>query len=249
MLQASENILSALAARVWRANSDAGESNVRTVPTRFAALDLLLPNGGWPQRTLIELLAPCGVGEMRLLMPMLALLMRARQPVVWVDPPHIPYPRALIAHGAMLEQLIVIRARDREQRLWAIEQTLKSGAVAAVVAWLPEDPARLVSFQALRRLQLAAQGMKRDPGLVFFLRSPAARAASSPAPLRIELAACERGVAIDIFKRRGMPAHAPMQLALPGPMPRYFEALLDDSHGAEAAEVVMTNAVDCRLSA
>ena len=113
MLQSSKSFLSALGARVWRANSDAGDSNVRTVPTRFGALDRLLPDGGWPQRTLIELLAPCGVGEMRLLMPVLAPLMRARQPVVWVEPPHIPYPRALIAHGAMLEQLLVVRARDR----------------------------------------------------------------------------------------------------------------------------------------
>ena len=177
MLQSSKNFLSALGARVWRANSDAGESNVRTVPTRFGALDRLLPDRGWPQRTLIELLAPCGVGEMRLLMPVLAPLMRARQPVVWVEPPHIPYPRALIAHGVMLEQLLVVRARDRAQRLWAIEQALKSGAVAAVVAWLPEDNTHLTSFQTLRRLQLAAQNMKRDPGLVFLLRSPAARAA------------------------------------------------------------------------
>ena len=71
MLHSSKSFLSVLGARVWRANSDAGESNVRTVPTRFAALDRLLPDGG-PQRTLIELLAPCGVGEMRLLVPVLA---------------------------------------------------------------------------------------------------------------------------------------------------------------------------------
>ena len=186
MLHSSKSFLSVLGARVWRANSDAGESNVRTVPTRFAALDRLLPDGGWPQRTLIELLAPCGVGEM--LVPVLAPLMRVRQTVLWVEPPHIPYPRALIAQGAMLEQLLVVRARDRAERLWSIEQALKSGAAAAVVAWLPEDSAHLTSFQTLRRLQLAAQSMKRDPGLVFLLRSPAARTAASPAPLRIELA-------------------------------------------------------------
>jgi hypothetical protein len=64
---------------------------------------------------LIELLAPCGVGEVRLLMPVLAPLMRACQTVLWVEPPHIPYPQALIAHGALLEQLLVVRARDREE--------------------------------------------------------------------------------------------------------------------------------------
>ena len=38
--------------------------------------------------------------------------MRVRQTVLWVEPPHIPYPRALIAQGAMLEQLLVVRARS-----------------------------------------------------------------------------------------------------------------------------------------
>jgi protein ImuA len=245
MLHSSKSFLSALGARVWRANSEAGDSNVRTVPTRFGALDRLLPDGGWPQRTLIELLAPCGVGEMRLLVPVLAPLMRARQTVVWVEPPHIPYPRALIAHGAMLEQLLLIRARDRAQRLWAIEQALKSGAAAAVVAWLPEDNTHLTSFQMLRRLQLAAQSMKRDPGLVFLLRPPGARTAASPAPLRIKLAASERGVALDIFKRRGMPVHAMVQLALPGPAVRRFEALLEEDNATDTA----IDVVDSRLSA
>ena len=249
MLHSSQNFLSALGARVWRANSDAGDSNVRAVPTRFGALDRLLPDAGWPQRTLIELLAPCGVGEMRVLMPVLAPLMRARRAVVWVEPPHIPYPRALLAHGVMLEQLLLVRARDRAQRLWAIEQALKSGAAAAVVAWLPEDSTHLTSFQALRRLQLAAQNMKCDPSLVFLLRSPAARSAASPAPLRIELAACERGVALDIFKRRGMPVHSTVQLALLGRAVRRFDALLEEDPTAESGEVVMTHAVDSRLSA
>lgn len=244
MLHSSKSFLSALGARVWHANSDAGDSNVRTVPTRFTALDRLLPSGGWPQRTLIELLAPCGVGEMRLLMPVLAPLMHARQPVLWVEPPHIPYPRALSAHGVLLEQLLLVRARDRAQRLWAIEQALKSGAAAAVVAWLPEDQSHLTSFQALRRLQLAAQAMKRDPGLVFLMRSPVSRTAASPAPLRIELAACERGIALDIFKRRGVPVQSKTHLALPGPAARRFDTLLEEQTAEALADVV-----DSRLSA
>ena len=247
MLHSSKSILSALGAQVWRANSEAGDSNIRQVPTRFGALDKLLPNGGWPQRTLIELLAPCGVGEMRLLVPVLAPLMRAGRPVVLIEPPHIFYPRALIAYGVMLEQLFVVRAREHAHRLWAIEQTLKSGGAAAVIAWLPEGHAHQISFQSLRRLQLAAQGIPSDPGLVFLLRPPAARTAASPAPLRIELTAYQCGVALDIFKRRGMPAHSVLQLALPG-SPARREPLFEELPAAEAAEVAI-DAVDCRLSA
>ena len=244
----SAGLQSVLAARVWRASSSAGDSAVRAVPTRFAALNKLLPDGGWPQRSLIELLCACGVGEMRLLIPVLAPLMRARQPVALIEPPHIPCPRALIAHGVMHGQFLVVRAREHAQRLWAIEQTLKSGGVAAVIAWLPENNARQISFQALRRLQLAAQGMQRDPGLVFLLRSTAARTAASPAPLRIELTACQRGVALDIFKRRGMPAHSVLQLALPSSPARRIEPLFEELPAVEAAEVAI-DAVDCRLSA
>ena len=244
----SAGLQSVLAAGVWRASSSAGDSAVRAVPTRFTALNKLLSDGGWPQRSLIELLCACGVGEMRLLMPVLAPLMRARQTVALIEPPHIPYPRASMAHGVMLEQFLVVRAREHAQRLWAIEQTLKSGGVSAVVAWLPEKNGCPISFQSLRRLQLAAQGMQRDPGLVFLLRSVTARAAASPAPLRIELTACQRGVALDIFKRRGMPAHSVLQLALPGPASRRFEPLFEERPATEDAEVAI-DAVDCRLSA
>lgn len=244
----SAGLQSALAARVWRASSSVGDPTVRAVSTRFTALNKLLPDGGWPQRSLIELLCTCGSGEMRLLVPVLAPLMRIRQPVALIEPPHMPYPPALMAHGVMLDQLLIVRAREYGQRLWAIEQTLKSGGVAAVVAWLPESNGHPISFQALRRLQLAAQGMQRDPGLVFLLRSPAARTAASPAPLRIELTACQRGVALDIFKRRGMPAHSVLELALPGPAQRRIEPLFEELPAAQAAEVAI-DAVDSRLSA
>ncbi|KEZ94846.1 CDP-6-deoxy-delta-3,4-glucoseen reductase, partial [Xanthomonas vasicola pv. vasculorum NCPPB 895] len=64
-----------LAARtVWRAGqgtatatANGGES------TGHAALDALLPDGGWPRRALTELLLPAhGIGEIALLLPMLA---------------------------------------------------------------------------------------------------------------------------------------------------------------------------------
>ena len=86
--------------------------------------------------------------------------------------------------------------------------------------------------------------MKCNPGAVFLMRSPTARKTASPAPLRIELAACERGVALDIFKRRGMPVHVMAQLALPGPASQSIEALPEKDLTAIAID-----AVDCRLSA
>src|SRR5699024_2131956 len=47
-------------------------------PTGHAALDAVLPAGGWPEAALSEILVPAdGVGELRLLWPALARLSRA----------------------------------------------------------------------------------------------------------------------------------------------------------------------------
>jgi protein ImuA len=97
--------------------------------------------------------------------------------------------------------------------LWALEQALKSGHVGAVLAWLP---ARL-PLDVLRRLQLAAQA---HDGPAFVLRDAAARHQPSPAPLRLLLAADgPDGLCLQLLKRRGPPATAPLRLALPPVLP------------------------------
>ena len=65
----------------------------------------------------------------------------------------------------------------------------------------------------LRRLHLAAL---EHGCLLWALRPPAARASSSPAPLRLACRAAPRGqLAIDVFKRRGPAQAAPLRLQLP----------------------------------
>jgi hypothetical protein len=60
---------------VWRGRSRAA---VETLPTGFAALDAGLPGGGWPRHGLVEILTPRpGVGELYLLLPVLAALSRS----------------------------------------------------------------------------------------------------------------------------------------------------------------------------
>lgn len=89
-----------LAARtVWRAGQgratvNGGES------TGHAALDALLPDGGWPRRALTELLLPAhGIGEIALLLPTLARMTARGSRVVLVAPPFIPYAPAWQAGG------------------------------------------------------------------------------------------------------------------------------------------------------
>ncbi len=209
----------ALGAAVWRADQLALPA-ARGVPSQFAALDAELPGGGWPVGGLTELLiAHHGIGELRLVLPALARLARDGREVLWVAPPFIPYAPALQQHGLALDRLLVVHAPQRADRLWAIEQVLKSAAVGALVAWLPEDDGALVAPDRLRRLQLAAQGTR---SLAFLVRPQAARNAASPAPLRLQLAPVSTGkgwLQVDILKRRGPPLATPLVLVLPPVVP------------------------------
>lgn len=182
-------------------------------PTGHAALDALLPQGGWPRRALTELLLPAdGVGELSLLLPTLARCTQAGERVVLVAPPYVPYAPALQAAGVDLSQLRIIKAAPRDA-LWAFEQCLRSGSCSAVLGWPQQADAR-----ALRRLQVAA-----DTGqcLGFALRDRRHLANPSPAALRLEAVRAERGIAWQVRKCRGGPVPA---------MPFVVEHHQDPSH-------------------
>jgi len=184
---------------LWRGGG-AGVSE--TVPTGFRDLDARLPGGGWPLATLVELLVPAaGVGEIRLLLPALRRLSAAATTprwIAWLAPPHLPYAPALAAAGLDPARMLVVRPRAGLDRLWAMEQALRSGACAAVLGWTgaTRDP-------LLRRLKLAAEE-GRTPA--FLLRAASHRADPSPAALRLALAARDDGLDVEILKSRGDPA-------------------------------------------
>jgi cell division inhibitor SulA/protein ImuA len=182
---------------LWR-GGDAGAPE--TVPTGFRALDACLPGGGWPLATLIEFLVPAaGVGEIRLLLPALKRLAMVEYAVprwvAWLAPPHLPYAPALVDAGLDPARMLVVRPRAGSDRLWAMEQALRSGACAAVLCW-----AGAADGTALRRLKLAAE----EGGTPAFLLRPVAhRGDGSPAALRLALAAREFGLDVEILKSRG----------------------------------------------
>lgn len=169
-----------LAARtVWPAGKGAGRV-IDGEPTGHAALDAVLPQGGWPRRALSELLLPLdGVGELALLWPVLARLTASASPVVLVAPPYVPYAPAWQEAGVDLAWLHIVEAGPRNA-LWAFEQCLRSGACAAVVGW-----PRTADARALRRLQVAA-----DSGdcCAFAVRDRRHAINASPAALRMEWA-------------------------------------------------------------
>jgi protein ImuA len=194
---------------LWRGNALARPAR-DGVASGFPELDAALPGGGWPPGSLTELLSrQAGVGELSLLLPALAGLDAEAGWIVLVAPPwrlHVP---AWQAAGVSLGRLLVVEAGPRDAS-WACEQLLASGALAALLAWLPEADDR-----ALRRLQLATEGR---PGLAFLFRPEAAAGRASPAPLRLAVAAGEHALALRILKRRGPPLAQPLALAVPRPL-------------------------------
>jgi protein ImuA len=207
---------------LWRGHQF-GRHAEHGLPSGFALLDAQLPGGGWPRRSLTELLLPHpGVGEIRLLSHCLRATQRSGRPVMLFDPPAALSGWALAQLGLDVEQLLIvvtrvepmcIAARESDEariaaRLWALEQALKSGHVGAVLAWLPPR----LRTERLRRLQLAAHA---HDGVAFVLREMAAAQRPSAAPLRLALRPGGADVlALRLLKRRGPPLEAPLQLEL-----------------------------------
>ncbi|NMZ40902.1 translesion DNA synthesis-associated protein ImuA [Pseudomonas proteolytica] len=186
--------------RVWKGRPAAPPASVH--PTGLAALDAVLPSGGWPEAALSEILvAQQGVGELQLVWPTLARLSAAGERIVLVAPPYTPYPHAWQNAGVDLRQLSVIQADDRDA-LWAAEQCLRSGSCGAVLCW-----PRRADDRALRRLQVAAE---TGQTLAFAWRAMGEAINPSPAALRLAVEPHQ----VRVLKCRGGLAHpAPIALA------------------------------------
>lgn len=197
---------------VWRADR-LGDGGVAALPSTFPELDAHLPGGGWPLGMLTELIArEPGVGGLRLVVPVLRRLTRERKVAILLGPPHVPYAPALVSFGIELDHLIVVQAVQAADRLWAVEQALRSASFGALLAWLPHG---LTRPEHLRRMQLAAQGTR---GPVFLFRPLPAQFEASPAPLRLLLLPRPgQRLSVQLLKRRGPVLAQPLLLELPQP--------------------------------
>ncbi|MGE5097022.1 MAG: translesion DNA synthesis-associated protein ImuA [Betaproteobacteria bacterium] len=193
---------------VWRGGEL--EQAVHPVhPTGHAALDAQLPGGGWPTGTLSEVLHDgVGIGELSFLAGALARAAQGERMIAWINAPYLPYAPALAALGIPLERCMVVRPANREDALWAAEQSLKSGACGAVLLWIAEGT-RHDDYAWLRRLQMASEAGR---AMAVFFRPSSAERLSTPAHLRVLVSREEGQLRIRIPKRRGPPLEAPVAL-------------------------------------
>lgn len=189
----------AVDAHLWR-GSQLGSRVEAVVSTGFAALDRELPGGGWPCRSLIEILqAQPAVLEWRVLAPALRTVVTRGDPVVVIGPPRHPHLPGLRHAGLDERHFLWIPADSPAERLWCTEQLIKSNACGAIVSWLSQ-----ARPEQIRRLQVLAQSFE---GPAFLCRPAAAQHEASAAPLRILAAlGTDWSLALHIIKRRG-PVH------------------------------------------
>jgi protein ImuA len=189
---------------VFHARSVQRSSHAR-IPTGFPSLDDAL-RGGWPTPALIEILIDVyGIGELQLLLPLLARLTRdGPQPalLVWLNAPHIPNGVAFAQHRIDARHWVAAGLQARDV-LWSCEQALRSQACSVVLAWTSTS-----NTAALRRLKLAAVSA-HSVGILF--RPIREVNQPSPASLRIVLQPEREQLSLEIIKNE---ARMPSRLSI-----------------------------------
>lgn len=153
-------------------------TNKLTISCGCEALDQCLPDGGYAPGSVIEYLrAMPGCGASTLALTAAGVAMKATDGfVVIIDTQHNIYPPALASWGIDLDKVVLVRPQSDVDALWAVDQSLRTPAVAAVVA----DVER-IDDRAARRMQLAAE---QGGGLAFLLRPASARRGPSWADIQ-----------------------------------------------------------------
>jgi protein ImuA len=171
--------------------------------TGCAPLDRLFPEGGVGRGTLVEWLAEGeGSGAMWLALVAAREACRGQGPLVVVDSEGTFYPPAAARAGIDLGRLIVVRAAQARDESWALDQSLRSGGVGAVLCMTDR-----LAQRAARRLQLAAES---SGGVGLLVRPAAVRSQPCWSEVRLLVGSCVgtgkgggRRLSIELLKTRG----------------------------------------------
>ena len=153
------------------------------LPLGVKAIDGYLPWGGLPAGALHEVIAgdvsPAATAFVLALLTSPAAAGGGRggkgpAPFLWCVNGDVPYRPGLAAFGIEDRQLLVVRGRNDRDVLWAAEEGLGAGALAAVLAEI-----HTLDLTASRRLALAA----RESGVTAFALRPFGTAPAATAAL------------------------------------------------------------------
>jgi recombination protein RecA len=178
--------------------------------TGVAAVDALLPAGGFPLGQVVELWGSPASGRTRLALRAVAEAHRALRLAAYVDGPGELYPPALASLGVDTRRLLWVRspharpptASADSQLGWAALQLLRSGAFVCVVLDLTHTGQRLSPQAAKRLLDAAAHA-----GALLLLLTP--EEAPGEGSLRLRTTPGPQGFRLEVVRsRQGMMARA-----------------------------------------
>jgi protein ImuA len=169
----------------------------RPASSGFAAVDRMLPEGGFSRGAIVEYLATgngSGAGSLALAAAVSATA--AGGVLVVVDRERMFYPRAAEAWSSeawsgAFERMLVVRPENENDERWALDQALRCPAVAAALAWPSSTQGK-----DFRRWQLAAES---GGSLGFFVRPDSVRGDPSWAEARLAVTPKCGGLMTDEF--------------------------------------------------
>ncbi len=166
------------------------QSNHLAISSGHAALDVMLPQGGWPIGGITEIFCPEDSHfALPLLWPALARLSHAKRWLAMIAPPNAPSSAQLASVGIDLSHVLMIHPHATSNGLWAVEHALRSSTCAAVLSWV--NHADHHAMQGLRGAALAGNSC----GLIF--RPEWAIEQASSASLRLRLSATDSGFCVE----------------------------------------------------
>lgn len=171
----------------WRAGNGS-----RHLTTGYSDLDAILPDGGWPEDDLVEMITPqWGVRELQLLLPIMKAVTDQNKTILWIAPPCIPYAPALVSAGVDIRRVVTVEAdRSCQDVLASIDSSLQDKDCGMVIAWLDWLPNAVV-----RRIQRA---LRKGHTLAVLLRQHEQK--DSPVPLRLHIKPVNGGMRVVALK-------------------------------------------------
>ncbi|ELV8622576.1 translesion DNA synthesis-associated protein ImuA [Vibrio vulnificus] len=176
---------------IWHANSTRCANESRYQTSGIDELDKLL-GGGFPQHGVVEMESALGIGELRLLAN---YLKQQQDLIVLIHPPAVLNAAFWRNMDFPLANCLVIHSVSTKEALWAAEQCLKSGVCRTVLLWQEE-----MEIHQVKRLQVASE----QGGCVLFMFRPyQSHRLSLPLSLSLRLSPTDRGIHVELLKRRG----------------------------------------------
>ena len=155
------NTINQLRSQIRAVESERNAHDEDRVSSQCKAVDRMLPGAGYARGTLVDWIAPSGCAADFLSLSVASAACENGGALVVIDPDRQFFPSAAAAMGINMDNLIVLRSAEKpsghiraigQDLLWAIDQSLRCPAVAAVWGPLPK-----VDDRWQRRFQLSAE--------------------------------------------------------------------------------------------